>query len=107
MATGSVKPQLSVGEECSITLNKADAGPGAVTSQVVNTSTGSVVKATVIDNHDGTVTIKYVPTVTGTYTMDIKYGGVTIPGGRITQQVTDYVIIIIVIKSQRTRNCQI
>lgn len=87
MITGSVKPQLSVGEECSITLNKAEAGIGFVTCHVINTSTNSEVKATVIDNHDGTVTIKYVPTVTGTYTMDIKYGGVTIPAGRITQQV--------------------
>jgi len=82
-----VKPQLSVGEECSMTLNKADAGPGHVTCHVVNTSTGSQVKATVIDNHDGTVTVKYVPTETGTYTMDIKYGGVTVPAGHITQQV--------------------
>jgi len=45
-------------------------------------------KSTVIDNHDGTVTIKYVPTATGTYTTDIRYGGVTIPSGRITQQVS-------------------
>jgi len=90
MLTGGsvVKPQLSVGEECSITLNKAAAGPGNVTCHVVNTSTGSQVKATVIDNHDGTVTIKYVPTAPGSYTMDVKYGGVTIPTGRITQQVT-------------------
>jgi len=38
-------------DECSITLN--------VTCHVVNTSTQAVVKATVIDNHDGTVTLKY------------------------------------------------
>jgi len=87
LCVGGVKPQLSVGEECSITLNKAEAGMGSVTCHVINTSTSSVVKSTVIDNHDGTVTIKYVPTLSGTYTMDIKYGGVTIPTGRITQQV--------------------
>jgi len=44
-------------------------------------------KSTVIDNHDGTVSIKYVPTATGTYTTDINYGGVTIPSAHITQQV--------------------
>ena len=87
VVVGNVKPQLGVGEECCITVNKAEAGPGCVTCRMVNTTTSSEVKTTVIDNHDGTVSIKYVPTATGTYTMDIKYGGVTIPGGRITQQV--------------------
>lgn len=70
-----------------MTVNKADAGPGSVTCHVTNTSTSTPLKPTVIDNYDGTVSIKYVPTVPGTYTMDIKYGGVTIPAGRITQQV--------------------
>jgi len=70
-----------------VTVNKADAGPGSVTCHVTNTSTSTPLKPTVIDNYDGTVSIKYVPTVPGTYTMDIKYGGVTIPAGRITQQV--------------------
>jgi len=54
---------------------------------VVNISTSSEVVARVIDSDDGTVSIKYVPAVKGTYTVDIKYGGVTIPAGRITQQV--------------------
>jgi len=87
LMTGSIKPQLAVGEECCITLNKAQAGDGAVSCRVINTATSTELKSTVIDNHDGTVTIKYVPTATGTYTTDIKYGGVTIPSGRITQQV--------------------
>ena len=87
MFTGNIKPQLGVGEECSITLHKAEAGTGNVTCHVVNTSTSTVLKTTVIDNHDGTVTVKYVPTVAGSYTTDIKFGGVTIPAGRITQQV--------------------
>ena len=55
---GNIKPQLAVGEECSITLNKADAGPGSVTCHVTNTSTSTELKTTVIDNHDGTVTLK-------------------------------------------------
>ena len=76
-----------MGEECSITLNKAQAGPGHVTCHVVNTSTQAVMKATVIDNHDGTVTLKYVASAAGVYTADIKFGGVTIPNGHITQQV--------------------
>jgi len=58
-----------------------------VTCHVVNTATSNEVVTRVIDNHDGTVSIKYVPTVKGTYSVDIKYGGVTIPTGRITQQV--------------------
>ena len=87
MAAGNVKPQLNVGEECCITVQKAEAGPGCVTCHVINSSTLTEVKTAVIDNHDGTVSIKYVPTATGTYTTDIKYGGVTIPAGRITQQV--------------------
>jgi len=85
--TGEIKPQVAVGEECCITLNKADAGPGCVTCHVINTTTSSEIVTRVIDNHDGTVSIKYVPTVQGTYSVDIKYGGVTIPTGRITQQV--------------------
>lgn len=85
--SGQIKQQVSVGEECSITLNKADAGPGCVTCRVVNISASSEVVTRVIDSDDGTVSIKYAPAVKGTYTVDIKYGGVTIPTGRITQQV--------------------
>jgi len=88
---GAVKPQLSVGEETFITLNKASAGLGQVTCHVINTSTSTEVKSQVIDNHDGTVTVKYTPTEPGQYTMDVKYGGVTIPAiGRIVQQVCTY-----------------
>lgn len=85
--SGQIKSQVLVGEECSIILHTAHAGPGCVTCHVVNISTSSEVVARVIDSDDGTVSIKYVPAVKGTYTVDIKYGGVTIPAGRITQQV--------------------
>ena len=70
-----------------MTVNKAEAGQGSLTCHVTNTTTSTEVKTTVIDNYDGTVSIKYVPTVAGTYTMDLKYGGVTLPAGRIIQQV--------------------
>ena len=77
---------MTVCQEQSITVRKTQAGIGRVTCDVTNSTSGHI-KATVIDNNDGTVTIKYVPTVPGTYHLDVKFGGVPIPNGRITQQV--------------------
>jgi filamin len=57
-----------------------------VTCEVVSSS-GVQIKANIIDNNDGTVTIKYTPTAPGTYNLDVKFGGVPIPNGQITQEV--------------------
>lgn len=43
---------------------------------------GKVAKPDIIDNKDGTVTVKYAPTEAGLHEMDIKYDGIHIPGKR-------------------------
>lgn len=93
----NIRPQLAVGETNTITVRKSEAGIGNITFQIkkvtsttTTTTTTTTIKDvdyTVVDNGDGTVTIRYTPLVEGTYTADIKFGGVTVPHGHFTQQV--------------------
>ena len=93
----TIRPQLAVGETNTITVRKSEAGIGNITFQMkkvtqttTTTTTTTTIKDvdyTVVDNGDGTVTIRYTPLVEGTYTADIKFGGVTVPHGHFTQQV--------------------
>ena len=81
-----VSQSVTVCQEQSITIRKTDAGIGRVTCDITSSATNQI-KATVIDNNDGTVTIKYIPVMPGTYNLDVKFGGIPIPNGHITQQV--------------------
>lgn len=42
---------------------------------------GKTAQPEIIDNKDGTVTVKYAPTEPGLHEMHIKYNGTHIPGG--------------------------
>ena len=59
-----------------------------VTTVTESSTTTASVDVVVTDNHDGTVTIRYRPTRAGVYNLNIKFGGVTVPHGRITQTVS-------------------
>jgi len=84
--TEQVAESVTVGQEVSVRVRKTEAaGLGRVTCDVTS-STGQLVKATVVDNRDGTVTVKYLPTEPGTYHLDVKFGGVTVPNGKVAQQ---------------------
>ena len=41
----------------------------------------------IVDNGDGTVSVMYTPRKPGAYTLEMKFGGETIPNGVFTQQV--------------------
>lgn len=43
---------------------------------------GKTAQPEIIDNKDGTVTVKYAPTEAGLHEMHIKYNGTHIPGKR-------------------------
>lgn len=91
----NIKPQLAVGETNTITVRKSEAGYGNITFKMKKVTTTTTTTTTtlkdvdysVVDNGDGTVTIRYTPLEEGTYTADIKFGGVTVPHGHFTQQV--------------------
>jgi filamin len=86
LSSEEVSRSVSLNQETSITIRKTEAGIGRVTCEIISSS-GVQIKATVIDNNDGTVTLKYTPTVPETYKLDVKFGGVLIPNGQITQEV--------------------
>lgn len=54
---------------------------------------GKTAEPEIIDNKDGTVTVKYAPTETGLHEMHIKYNGAHIPGKRAREclEVNKYV----------------
>jgi len=85
--TAQIKQSLAVGEESVITLNTSLAGLGHVTCQLTSTTTTEDVEVLVVDNFDGTVTIRYTPTRAGIYNVDLKFGGRAVPLGRIVQTV--------------------
>jgi len=86
LCTAVVSQTTTINQEYSFTLRKAEAGVGRVTCDITSSTTNQV-EATVVDNNDGTVTIKYKPTAPGTYNLNVKFGGVPIPNGTITQEV--------------------
>jgi len=81
-----IRTTIPVGEECVININTADAGYGNITCHIRSTS-GSDVDIDVVDNADGTVSILYTPRLPGAYTLNIKFGGQTVPNGDFIQQV--------------------
>ncbi|XP_017775738.1 PREDICTED: filamin-A isoform X2 [Nicrophorus vespilloides] len=81
--TEGVQRNLSSGEEYRITVNTENAGIGAVTCKIRSTS-GSDLDINIFDNGDGTFTILYNVQDAGEYTINLKFGGQTVPGGFYT-----------------------
>lgn len=75
-----IKPNVHVGEECSITVDTHEAGPGAVTCRI-RSAVGNDLDIDLVDNEDGTFNVYYTPHNPGNYVIKIKFGGQDIPGG--------------------------
>jgi len=88
--TETVKRQLTVGETSIITVRTAEAGLGNITCHVTSSAVATeTIDVSVVENNDGTTTIKYRTVVPGVYNVDLKFGGKPVPQGRITQTCGD------------------
>jgi len=85
--TDAVRATIPVGEECVINLDTSEAGQGRITCRI-GSNVESDVDIDIVDNGDGTISVMYTPRQPGAYTLEIKFGGQTIPNGVFTQQVT-------------------
>ncbi|CAH1121501.1 unnamed protein product [Ceutorhynchus assimilis] len=83
LITEGLEKSLSSGESYCINVNTEDAGNGAVTCRIKSLS-GSDLDINIVDNGDGTVSIYYTVEDAGEYTINIKFGGQTVPGGFYT-----------------------
>jgi len=81
--TEGIQETLTIGEEYCISVNAKNAGNGAVTCRIRSTS-GSDMDIDIEDNGDGTFSIYYSVKDVGEYTLNIKFGGQTVPGGAYT-----------------------
>lgn len=52
----------------------------SVSTGEVHMPSGKTAQPEIVDNKDGTVTVKYAPTEAGLHEMHIKYNGTHIPG---------------------------
>ena len=78
---------ISVGEQCVINIGRSEAGLGHVTCRI-GSNADSDVDVAIVDNGDGTVSAQYTPRKVGAYTLDINFGGNTIPHGKFTHIVS-------------------
>ncbi|CAG7722272.1 unnamed protein product [Allacma fusca] len=74
---------LAIGQEYCITVNAKNAGDGAVTCRIRSTS-GNDLDIEVEDNNDGTFSIYYTVKDEAEYTLNIKFGGQSVPEGFYT-----------------------
>ena len=77
---------VPLGEEAQITLDTSAAGRGACTCHIRQPN-GAEADLDIEDNADGTVSIFYTPRIPGTYSVEIKFGGVVIPQSPLQQRV--------------------
>ncbi|XP_056111319.1 filamin-B isoform X2 [Rhinichthys klamathensis goyatoka] len=78
VASGSGLKRGKVGEISVLNVDCTKAGPGQLTLEAESDS-GAKAKTEVLDNKDGTYTVTYVPLTAGMYTLQLKYGGKTVP----------------------------
>ncbi|XP_039529536.1 filamin-B isoform X2 [Pimephales promelas] len=78
VASGSGLKRGKVGEISVLNVDCTEAGPGQLTLEAESDS-GAKAKTEVLDNKDGTYTVTYVPLTAGMYTLQLKYGGKTVP----------------------------
>uniref|UniRef100_A0AAY4BYE5 Calponin-homology (CH) domain-containing protein n=1 Tax=Denticeps clupeoides TaxID=299321 RepID=A0AAY4BYE5_9TELE len=75
-------PGLTTGVPASLpvefTIDAKDAGEGHLSVQITDQD-GKTKNVNILDNHDGTYKVSYVPDKVGRYTIVIKYGGDEIP----------------------------
>lgn len=62
----------------------SDAGNGDLEVSIVNDTTGAPVPIRVIDNEDNTYQVECTPQNSGSYTTNLKYGGLKVPVSKKT-----------------------
>lgn|SRR6218665_204078 len=82
-----IQSKIDVGQKHVITLDTSSAGFGNVTCSI-NSPGDSDVDIDIIDNHNGTVNVVYVPRLPGVYALNLRFGGQPIPKGKFSQQVS-------------------
>ncbi|KAJ8917961.1 hypothetical protein NQ315_002656 [Exocentrus adspersus] len=82
--TEGLTKTLCSGESYCVTVNTENAGNGAVTCRIKSVDGGGDMDINIVDNGDGTVSIYYTVQDAGEYTINIKFGGQTVPGGFYT-----------------------
>lgn len=95
--TEGLEKTLGTGESCCITVNTENAGNGAVTCRIKSVDGDGDLDIDIVDNGDGTVSIYYTVKDAGEYTINIKFGGQTVPGGFYT-----FVVEEVSSKSEKT-----
>eukprot|EP00062_Callorhinchus_milii_P024180 gi/632983815/ref/XP_007908833.1/ PREDICTED: filamin-B [Callorhinchus milii] len=67
-----------VGEAAILNVDCSKAGPGDLTVETVSEK-GAKTETHIQDNSDGTYIVSYIPLQHGMYTIELKYGGQTVP----------------------------
>ena len=86
MVVRQAAESVPLGEEAQITLDTSAAGRGACTCHIRQPNGGEA-DLDIEDNADGTVSLFYTPRIPGTYSVEIKFGGVVIPQSPLQQRV--------------------
>ncbi|KAK6175823.1 hypothetical protein SNE40_014209 [Patella caerulea] len=83
---------VPVNKETIIEVDAAQAGVGKVTCRIRGID-GTDIDIDIIEKGDGTFSISFLPMYAGEYTIEIKFGGQTVPGGDYTIEVGDDLIV--------------
>ncbi|XP_072402901.1 filamin-A isoform X4 [Diabrotica undecimpunctata] len=81
--TEGLEKNLASGQPYHIIVNTEKAGAGKITCKIKSVDGGDL-DINIVDNGDNTVTIYYTVADAGEYTINIKFGGQSVPGGFYT-----------------------
>ncbi|XP_056000448.1 filamin-A-like isoform X18 [Ostrea edulis] len=77
---------VPINKETVICVDASQAGDGKVTCRIRSPS-GNDIDIDIVENPDGTFSILFTPQMMGAYTINIKFGGQSVPGGEYDIQV--------------------
>ncbi|KAL4226921.1 hypothetical protein ACF0H5_014899 [Mactra antiquata] len=89
--TDGLQQTIPVEKETVITVDASEAGTGKVTCRI-RSPTGAEIDIDIVDNSDGTFSINFTPNNPGDYSINIKFGGISIPQGEYIIQVGEDLI---------------
>lgn len=86
IAEGLENTTVPVNKETVICVDASQAGEGKVTCRIRSPS-GNDIDIDIVENPDGTFSLLFTPQMMGAYTINIKFGGQSVPGGEYDIQV--------------------
>ena len=86
LAEGLENTTVPVNKETVICVDASQAGEGKVTCRIRSPS-GNDIDIDIVENPDGTFSLLFTPQMMGAYTINIKFGGQSVPGGEYDIQV--------------------